>query len=252
MKTNKINLNGYTELLPFMKPYIDTFGKAANMVDLDIVSVGSGNAVFENSLIKNGVIKEVICIDPHPASYCKEPVEIKPMFNNICELIASKPDIVGNCVLIIVRASPMLEYDIEAVEALRPRMIFCLYKADGADGSMAFHSFLKGNVKPSMIQQTDFGLGTADKHDLIKLSGSLPMYEGNEIHFTYVLPDKSNCHAPTCCILVRGGKLLNFRKEFMTSLISGEMNPDPPSKNEIAYAINTSLKNAMIKAFGMV
>ena len=116
---------------------------------IPMVSVGSGMAAIES------VIPSVnwVLVDPDPTSFpheCKEngmEPFMKPHFPYVKDLVASRPDIVGNCCLFLNWCDPNYsDYDSEAVELLKPKGIISIVekfmKSNGAAGGLGFHRIL--------------------------------------------------------------------------------------------------------------
>jgi hypothetical protein len=128
---------------------------------ISIVSVGSGNGVLERQ-ISNELKTDIICVDPDPESYEKYPTNMSlamiPQYNNVVSLIKSKPDLIGNCILLIGWSSPNdTTYDLEAIDALKPSRIVLIYETTGIAGSFSLHKWLSG------IPEVPFSEGTASQ-----------------------------------------------------------------------------------------
>ena len=107
--------------------------------DVPIVSVGSGNGKFESFHIQN-TGKNIICVDPDPtASYKNKKIYIKPKYPTVKELISDLPYIVKNCNLLLIWGLPGDDYDMEAIEKLKPLKIIVLFEDGGSAGSSRFH-----------------------------------------------------------------------------------------------------------------
>ena len=110
--------------------------------DLPIISVGSGNGKFEKHCSRV-IEKDIICVDPKPNSYnTGVGLYVKPIYGTFEELIENSPEIVGNCNLLIIWATPSLTYDIDAIKALKPVKMVILYDASGSAGSGDFHDYI--------------------------------------------------------------------------------------------------------------
>jgi len=75
--------------------------------------------------------KKLILIDPDPESfepYPKKKGYLKPDFPYVSNLIEKRPDVVGNCVLLLIWPEPEALYDFEAVMYLKPLSILILYE----------------------------------------------------------------------------------------------------------------------------
>lgn len=111
-----------------------------------VVSVGSGNGVVERKLNDDLEIK-VICVDPEPNRYlsCADPM--LPDYPSVPALVAARPEIQGNCILLLNWASPNEStYDIEAVRDLRPLDVVAVVETTtGIAGGCEFHSWLEAS-----------------------------------------------------------------------------------------------------------
>ncbi|VBB18124.1 hypothetical protein YASMINEVIRUS_587 [Yasminevirus sp. GU-2018] len=122
---------------------------------MPVVSIGSGLAQIEfdaqKSVKEKGFDVELICVDPDPKSFAKndEPtVYIEPAFPHVKDLIDSKPDIVGSCVLFLNWCCPNeSEYDFEAIQLLKPVGVMTICErfngGAGAAGGAKFHKWLE-------------------------------------------------------------------------------------------------------------
>lgn len=106
-----------------------------------LVSVASGDGYLEQYMNT----KELICVDPEPESYpCSDRIFVEPNYNYVTDLIADRPDIVGNCNMFICNAEPTtcptdVPYDYDAVQLLKPRKIIAIYDhIDHYSGSKKF------------------------------------------------------------------------------------------------------------------
>ena len=109
-----------------------------------IVSIGSGNAALE-AYAQNETTR-FICIDPNPLSYSPGPLHIEPDYDNVENLIKSRPDLVENCLLLLNWCDPNeSSYDYDAIQALKPLAILSLYEVcyggNGAAGSKLFYDW---------------------------------------------------------------------------------------------------------------
>jgi hypothetical protein len=117
-----------------------------------IVSVGSGTGCYEFEMTE-GIAElraRLILVDPSPESFRKHPKstrELKPHFATTTDLIASRPEVVGHCVLLLIWPLPgEATYDIDAIKALQPLSVLVLYETNplqggtgGSAGSDALH-----------------------------------------------------------------------------------------------------------------
>lgn len=123
-----------------------------------IVSVGSGNGVYEWIMcVHTPAIKEkLILVDPAPESfepYHPSGCNMKPHFATVHDLVKKRPEVVDNCVMLLIWPDPFLLYDIEAVLVLKPKSIILLYeKADGWDnGCAASEAMAAFAIKPESL-----------------------------------------------------------------------------------------------------
>jgi hypothetical protein len=115
--------------------------------DRKIISVGSGNAYFEDLFGNIFDIPEIICIDPILSSFLSSKKEsfIKPKFSYVDELISSNNRNSYKDSLLILNwihfdSGP---YDVDAIKKLNPFRIFTIYEDTGAAGSNDFHNNFK-------------------------------------------------------------------------------------------------------------
>lgn len=180
-------------------------GDVSKLLNQPVVSIDSGNAMFESAIVRAGIVDNIICVDPNPADYVKGEVFIKPNHATAHELVKKNDDIVGNCVMLLVRPTPTGVYDIEAIQLLRPRAIFIMYCHDGADGSVPLHQFMSVCGLPN---QFTAGL-CKDTHPNYLTNMNLPGYSSNSIHFTNLVADATDVQMPTCALMTRGAKLIS-------------------------------------------
>lgn len=136
------------------KVYMDDCKNVASF----FVSVGSGNGMYEYEMTKNDedMRKKLILVDPNPESFMPYPSSnkyIKPHFPLVKDLIKQKPEVVGDCVLILIWPFYQGSYDFESILILEPRSIIILYERpddwpSGAAGSFLLSSFI---LKPEII-----------------------------------------------------------------------------------------------------
>lgn len=116
-----------------------------------IVSVGSGVGEWEKRLEAKGV--PVICVDPAPNSFDDRKVFKAPEYGTVADLIAARSEVVGNCILLLIWASPNdSKYDIEAVRDLKPRVVVALYGSDGAAGGEQFRRWVALLGGPAVLK----------------------------------------------------------------------------------------------------
>lgn len=134
--------------IPLFENFVNSYSK------LPIVSVGSGLGYFEFILWGNITYDqslewlEFICVDPDPKSFdidvqkhkCRvsgskvkftEPeIFMEPKYTTVNSLIKEKPDIVGNCLLLLNWLPPNNDleseaFDLEAIKLLQPEGVLC-------------------------------------------------------------------------------------------------------------------------------
>lgn len=135
----------------------------------NIISVGSGNGVFEKLLETNwnnlSPIQQkyvstetyliglhiqcninIICIDPNSDAFIKAPIKFKkePIYPNIDDFLKIKPYNLMECVLILNWSTPNNSiYDYEAVIKLNPKIILWIGDPSGVAGGKLFLEFYK-------------------------------------------------------------------------------------------------------------
>jgi hypothetical protein len=112
-----------------------------------VVSVGSGPGILERT------IDECITVDPAP------PEGVVVTASTVDELLAVRPELVGECVLLLVWCLPNdSTYDWDAVQSLRPKAILTLLEqfddSYGAAGGSKFHEFLKQPTGYRQVHRT--------------------------------------------------------------------------------------------------
>ena len=124
-----------------------------------VVSVGSGECGFETHLeLKHAEstreILKILCVDPDPTSHYNNPILFPmtrhPDYPLVKDLIEDKPDLIGNCNLILNWPSPNNDgnsYDIKAILDLNPKMVFLLFEATGSSGSPDLLNWIVNSVK---------------------------------------------------------------------------------------------------------
>lgn len=114
---------------------------------IPIVSVGSGTGCAERVIQNKFKDYRIICVDPEPTSYEPYPKNtdlcMKPHYANVEALIAHEPNIVGDCILVLIWPNPSdymdtaLPYDILSLFQLQPRATYIYYDYTGGSGSGA-------------------------------------------------------------------------------------------------------------------
>jgi hypothetical protein len=121
---------------------------ASKMVKPVVVSVGSGMGEHE-ALLKLAVPElEFICVDnaPGSCSQTRTGLSMDPAHATDADLIKSRPDIVGNCILLLFWTYPRNfagDYDERAIHNLKPGSIISIYEAGGTAGGELFHQRLQ-------------------------------------------------------------------------------------------------------------
>ena len=138
-----------------------------------IISVGSGNAFFELTMInfifnERNLMLDIVCIDPNPAEFTpripnnyyktlrntfikNKKIFIQPKFHTVKMLISSDGSIVENCFLMLIWPDPYIGYDIEAIHLLKPIGIYIIYTIPPdiddirLSGSLGLINFLNGS-----------------------------------------------------------------------------------------------------------
>ena len=108
-----------------------------------IISFGSGKCELEIHLEKSNDNnnEKIICVDPNPGSFSNDRFFVekrKPDYPLVQDLVESKPDIVGNCNLMLIWPSPNEiggSYDIKAVKDLNPKSVLIVFESTGSSGS---------------------------------------------------------------------------------------------------------------------
>lgn len=129
-----------------------------------IVSVGCGTGVYEYEISKNNqkLQNKLILVDPNPNSFTEYPKDnkyLKVNHDTVDDMVKIRPEIVNNCVLLLIWTPPTkypyisavdntIGFDYKAVEILKPKSIICLYeiyknKDTGCAGSFAMSKLLK-------------------------------------------------------------------------------------------------------------
>lgn len=161
--------------------------------NITIVEVGSGDGRAAKWFLDRGC--DVICVDPAPASYYNDNHEIvtQPKFADVNEVPES---LIGKCALMLIRPTPCDAYDINALNRLKPRIVFAVYQADGADGSPGLHRWLHDN---DSVSCHSFDLG-----ELSDESGcELEMQHSASAFFPERLETRQKISIKTCTLLTR-------------------------------------------------
>jgi hypothetical protein len=127
---------------------------------VEIVSAGSGDGKVERGIIAAyrkhfGEELDITLVDCNP--------KFEVHFRTVDDLIKKRPNVVGNCVLLIIWP---WNYDIDAVRQLQPRAALTAYETTGAGGTEEFRAFLRDKKKDEddwrgahRYEDEDLGLG---------------------------------------------------------------------------------------------
>ena len=118
--------------------------------DSKLVSVGSGVGIFEHILLQNRQDIKLICIDPNPLSYVHaetDKVIMKPSYKSVDDFIKLNHDF-SNYDLLLVRPTPKLTYDFDALCKLNSKNVYIMYENTGGDGSELLNKYLNSINKP--------------------------------------------------------------------------------------------------------
>ena len=196
-----------------LEKYRKYFISTARENGLTIYSVGSGSATIEARCEIEGA--RIVCVDPDPSSYCgpDERVMIQPLYSSAKDAATDRPDTVGDCALMLIRASPdRASYDYNALETLRPKLVLSVYCVDGTDGSMNFHAMLHSAGIPSQFKWTPEGAR--------KFAPKI-RYNGTAAYYARETPPPRCFGGPAVALLWSD----DFK--ITAKLPSGEQNPHP-------------------------
>jgi len=130
----------------FMSAALRFCHNEARQGEIEIISIGSGTGVTENEIIK-----------AYRATYKKDikitlvdiNTRYEANYRTVDELIRERPEVIGNCVLLINWPEPqngtVNNYDIDAVDDLRPKAVLAVYETMGSSGSLDFVAALHNN-----------------------------------------------------------------------------------------------------------
>ena len=150
-----------------LKIYVED---CVNVADY-IVSVGCGNGKYEYEISKSNqnLRNKFILVDPNPESFEEYPSDgkyLKINYNHTSDLIKDKPDVISNCVLLLIwpysSYTDDSNYDYEAIELLKPNSIICLYEVPrnmdiGSSGSTKLINFFDKINDYKEISTTRYG-----------------------------------------------------------------------------------------------
>jgi hypothetical protein len=123
-------------------------------VGTTMVSIGSGNGILENWLCRQFPQLEVICVDPLEEKYFELPMDLKSLgldadYSTAKSLAEARPDIVGNCCVLLNWPTNNNDYDCESIDVLRPKFVLSIVEYSGGSGSDKLLKLLsKSGVKP--------------------------------------------------------------------------------------------------------
>ena len=138
----------------FIEDYLYNF---FDLSDIDLISIGSGNGLFEKCS-EDVFGKKIICIDPEPTSFASSGLDdkpfIKPDFNTVNDylLSATKKD---KSILFLIWPDPSLDYDIEAIFKLKPISFFIIYGDFPLAGSEYLRGLLYSKEKDIILRYND-------------------------------------------------------------------------------------------------
>lgn len=135
--------------------------------DNNIVSVGCGSGKYEKMLDPD---ERIICVDPNPLYYREEKEQRKINYKYTKELITDKPDIIGNCSLMLIWPFACLDdrsegYDIDTITQLKPIKLMIIYDATGFSGSPELAKSIERIGGPTYDNQYG-GYGKYEYHEI--------------------------------------------------------------------------------------
>ena len=212
-----------------VEKYRKYFLSVARENGLALFSIGSGSARIESQCEKEG--HRVICVDPEPDSYLgpSESVMIRPLYAAASEVATDRPDVVGNCAVMLVRTDPGDPYDCKALEILRPKIAFVIFCVDGTDGSMQFHAMLHKAGLPSQFKWMNGGDANQYEPENLQYGGSIAYYARET-------PPPRCFGGPAIALLWSD----DFR--IVAKLPSGDQNPRPLTDAQITALASRSLQ----------
>jgi hypothetical protein len=144
--------------LPYCMRFIENYlYNYFNFSKIDLLSIGSGNGLFEKCCQDVFGIK-IICIDPSPLSFRSNGLAveyIKPTYNTIDEYILSPTEKKAESFLLLIWTDPTLDYDIKAIIALKPLAFFIIYGTFPVAGSENIRDILEENESFMLEDQQD-------------------------------------------------------------------------------------------------
>lgn len=124
--------------------YAAHFCKCEGGSSVEVISVGSGDGIVDDTIMRTYRCHfapdelKITLVDPKWIN--------KANFKTVDDLIEKCPNVVRNCVTLIIWPDPMEKnkgYDIEAIRKLQPRAALALYEPREVSGSMEFTEFLR-------------------------------------------------------------------------------------------------------------
>lgn len=154
-----------------LKQYLDDCKNIAP----HIISVGCGNGVYEFEATKHDPIlaKKLILVDPSPESYELWPKSgfLKPNYPTVEDLIKQKPEVVGNCVLLLIWLNIEDHFDFPAFDILKPLSVVCMNEHVNGDFNSPSGVF-KRNFLLHLLDPVRFASvmnRIPNKHDAVNL-----------------------------------------------------------------------------------
>lgn len=161
--------------------YINKLDKSLPLIDL-----GSGNGFITSYLINNKL--NVIPVDPIILSNYFPSIDnilFRPLYETVKQMIIDKPNIVGNCNLLLNWCNPSNNsYDYEAIKLLDPKNIIVITELTGGANSPLFHTWLR-KLYPyfksiNMLYNNSYICDDSNVYsltDLHRLTGSVIVYD---------------------------------------------------------------------------
>jgi hypothetical protein len=132
---------------------------------LPIVAIAIGTGAIEGQLRK--ILKQTSDtlastatwhgVDPDPTSfqsqYPRDGIFLVPEAATGPDLLKLRPELAGECVLLMIWCDYDLDYDMEAIEQFRPRAVVCI-SADGCAGGPRFREWLERQPRAVDKQST--------------------------------------------------------------------------------------------------
>lgn len=139
MTIGPVYLFGYDKIINYANHFINP--------EFPIIEIGSGNGDVSKLLYDHGF--NIIAIDPFDGIYTKndDSVIYKPDYPTVKDLVDDKPELIGNCNLVMIWCNPLLDcYDLEAIKILKPYEIIVLTELENnTANSTIFHKWMKSD-----------------------------------------------------------------------------------------------------------